>query len=194
MSRAGGLVLGALVVAAPLTAQYPGGMGGMGRMGGGRRGAMTGSRSGPNLPTEPELEGPPDLQTLALSADIDTTGLSGYRGVVIAYLDSTRAARDSVWVVLQRLRPGGAGGMSAPAGDSLSARGGGIADAERIWSGLKKQDEQFEKKVLKSSLPKQDYKKWKKWHDDEVDQAKKDRENEMQRRREGMRGGDDIRN
>ena len=194
MNRTGGLILVGLILAAPAAAQYPGGMGG-GRMGGGRRGPMMGARSGPNLPTEPELEGPPDLQTLSLSAEVETNGLSGYGGVVTAYLDSTRAFRDSVWVVLQRMRPGASGGMSAPAGDSLSARGGGLADAERIWSALKKEDENFEKKVLKTSLSKQDYKKWKKWHDDEVDQAKKDRDNEMQRRRGGgtMDGGD-IRN
>src|SRR5690242_20210454 len=114
MSRTGGLILAGLILAAPLAAQYPGGMGGMGggRMGG-RRGPMMGSR-GPNLPTEPELEGPPDLQTLSLSAEVDTNGLSGYGGVVTAYLDSTRASRDSVWVVLQRMRPGASGGMGAP--------------------------------------------------------------------------------
>lgn len=205
MQRSGWLILAAfLTVAAPAAAQYPGGgmggMGGMGggRMGGGRRSGMIGARSMQNVPTEAEVEGPPDLQTLALSADVDTTGLAAYGVTVRAYLDSTRAVRDSIWVVLQRMRTGPDGSIAAP-GDPAPdpgasdgrpgvARRGGSAVLDRSWPELKKQDEAFVKSVLKSALPKKEFKKWKKWHDDEVDQARKDRDDQMR-----QRGGGEFR-
>lgn len=206
MRRSGWLVLAALLtVSAPAIAQYPGGgMGGMGGMGGGRRGegrrgGMSGARSMQNIPTEPEVEGPPDLQTLSLSANVDTTGLSPYSAAVTAYLDSTRAVRDSIWVVLQRMRPGPDGVTAAPSDSDVNAgppdaglggaaggaRRGGFAVLQRSWPELKKRDADFVKSVLKPALPKKEFKKWKKWHDDEVDQAKKDRDDQMRQRTGG---------
>ena len=167
MRRSGWLALAALLtLGAPVAAQYPGGgMGGMGgggmgggRMGGGRRGGMSGARSMQNIPTEPEVEGPPDLQTLALSADVDTTGLAAYGVTVRAYLDSTRAVRDSIWVVLERMRTGPDGAIAAPSdsdpnagirgGRTGGARGSGSAVLQRSWPGLKKQDEALVKSVV----------------------------------------------
>lgn len=197
MRRSGWLLFAALVaLSAPAMAQYPGGgMGGMGGRPGGerRRGDAGGGRAFQNVPTEPEAEGPPDLQTLSLSADVDTTGLAAYGVAVKAYLDSTRAVRDSIWVVLQRMRPG-ADGASAMASDpdaaapEGSARRGGFDVLQRAWPALKKRDEEFVKSVLRHALPKKDFKKWKKWHDDEVDQARNDRQDQV-RRRMGGDGG-----
>ncbi|MGH7732310.1 MAG: hypothetical protein ACREOE_01075 [Gemmatimonadales bacterium] len=210
MQRSGWLVLAALLaVGAPAAAQMPGGgmgggmggRGGMGggRMGGGRRGGMNGARSMQNIPTEAEAEGPPDLQTLSLSAGVDTTGLINYGVAVHAYLDSTRAVRDSIWVVLERMRPNPDGTPSAaadsdangppPAGardpEAGGARRGRFAVLQESWPTLKKRDDAFVKSVLKRALPKKEFKKWKKWHDGEVDQAKKDRDDRMQRRMGG---------
>lgn len=149
-------------------------------MGGGMRGGrerrpmVSGARFS-DLPTETEVEGPPDLQTLSLSADVDTTGLSAYATALAAYRDSTRPARDSIWVVLQRTRPGG--DIQAP--DSAEGRPrGGFAVVQRLWPDLKKRDEAFIKDALKPAMPKKEFKKWEKWHDDEVDQARKERESE----------------
>ncbi|MGB7211705.1 MAG: hypothetical protein WBC97_03685 [Gemmatimonadales bacterium] len=194
MQRSGWLVLAAfLAVGAPAAAQMPGGgmgggMGGRGGMGGGRRGGMSGARSMQDIPTEAEAEGPPDLQTLSLSADVDTTGLSGYGVAVRAYLDSTRAVRDSIWVVLQRMRPGADGAPAAltdssgNGGSPGGARRGGFSVIQGSWPDLKKRDDAFVKSVLRSALPKKEFKKWKQWHDDEVDQAKKDRDDQMRQR------------
>lgn len=196
MQRSGWLVLAALLgVGAPAAAQMPGGgmgrgMGG-GRMGGGRRGGMSGARSMPNIPTEAEVEGPPDLQTLSLSAEVDTTGLTAYGVAVHTYLDSTRAVRDSIWVALQRMRPGADGAPAAASessgnpGSPDGTRRGGFEMVQRAWPALKERDDAFVKSVLKRALPKKAFKKWKKWYDDEVDQAKKDRDDQMQRRMGG---------
>ena len=203
MRRSGWMLLAALVaLSAPAAAQYPGG--GMGGMGGrrgneGRRREMGGGRAFQDIPTEPEAEGPPDLQTLSLSADVDTTGLAAYGVAVKAYLDSTRAVRDSVWVVLQRMRPGGDDATAiAPDPDATApgggpgggARRGGFDVLRRTWPALKKRDEEFVKSVLKRALPKKDFKKWKKWHDDEVDQAQKDRADQFRQRMGGGGRGD----
>lgn len=171
------LLLASLVLSAPLTAQYPGGMGGMGRgrRAEDRRAARSGADRHPDLPTEAELQGPPDLQTLDLAVGIDTIPLAAYGRTVTAYLDSTRAARDSVWVAVERTRPSEDGGPMA--GDSSSAAAGrrGAGSAATAWSRLKARDAAFDKQVLKRALAKKDFKKWDRWRADQIDQAEKAR-------------------
>lgn len=159
------------LTASPVAAQYPGMMGG--RMDGGSERAPRAPRERlPDLPTEVEIAGPPDLQTLVLAADIDTTGLSAYGKAFAAYRDSTRPGRDSIWVALQQLRPGG-----DPA-EGAERRRTALGLVQRLWPPLQERDERFVKEVLKAALPKKAFKGWEKARDDEVKQARKDREQE----------------
>lgn len=172
----------AMCVALPLSAQYPGGgFGGRGRgMGGGRRGGMMGARPAADIPTDPEVQGPPDLQLLALTADVDTIPLGAYRSSVASYRDSTRALRDSVWTALQTIEAG------RDLGGDPTDRRAAFQVVQRLWPALKKRDEGFTRDVLKRQLPKKAFKAWDRAHKEEVDQARQAREAE---RGDGFGGG-----
>jgi hypothetical protein len=183
------MLLGILISAPQVQAQFPrGGMdggGGEGDMRGGGvggRGGMMGRPPGPrmDLPTPEAVEGPITPAAMDDLLDLDAAGTARYADLYAPHMIATAPVRDSLRTIMKDLRDARDTGDRDAMRAAMRERGAVIS---RLWKDLSKRDERFYKD-MKKSLTKEQRKRFEKWQDDE----KKAREAERPQGPGGPRG------
>jgi hypothetical protein len=190
------------LTAAPLHAQFgggmggggTGGMGGMGGMGGGRMGGRGGgggwgrgehrgggSGGGFTLPTDGELQGPPAPATLRSLVDLTPEQLDRYAPLYAQYVAATQVRRDSATAALAALRQA----LDARDRDRMRQVGPTL---RALAPKLEDEDRQFAEKTIRPLLTKAQRKTFDDWRERQKKAADEERE-EFRREHRGESGG-----
>ncbi|HET7790282.1 MAG TPA: hypothetical protein VFK78_05735 [Gemmatimonadales bacterium] len=171
-------VVASFVLVPPARAQQPpyGGQGGeRGRSG------MGDGRSARRLPTEDQLQGPPDPGFVADRFELDTAEAVAYQQVYDSFMAVTEAERDTALSGRRTIQ------AAFERRDFAAARGD-IPLVLQLGDDLDQKEKRFDERV-KQVLSSKHFKAYRDWKDDQRKQAEKAADEEMQRRRGGSGPG-----
>jgi hypothetical protein len=157
-------------IAAALGAQQPP----YGGRAGGERGPGN-ERPERRLPTEDQLQGPPDADFVADRFELDTVEARAYKQVFDSFMTATETERDTALAARRLIQ------AAFERRDFPAARGE-IPLVQRLGDDLDRQEKLFDDRV-KKVLTSKHFKAYRDWKDDQRKQADAAAEEEMRRRR-----------